>query len=306
MGVLAELKRIRSLSGFRFTVGGNVPIGSGLSSSAALEMATCTAMEGLFGFTLEDKEAALLTQRAENVFVGVNCGIMDQFISRTGKAGHAVKIDCTDLSIQRIAINLPGYSWIIIDSRKRRGLVDSEYNNRRKECEEGTARARELFPKRNIMNLRDLSVDDLPALKKVCSKTVFQRVRHAVTENERVRQTIAAFGRKDAEAVGRNLYASHASLRDDFQVSCEELDLLVNILSGSAGVAGARLTGAGFGGCVIALVKSSEQKEIVADVIKQYHPKSLKAGDAPVVWPVEIMDGAKWRKFHEEMVMASA
>ena len=256
MGVLSELEKAgKKMPGFSFTIGGNVPIGSGLSSSAAVEMAVCTAMEGLLGFNLADKDAALLCQRAENLFVGVNCGIMDQYISRVGKKDHAVLIDCTDLSTNRIKINTPGYTWLIIDSKKRRGLVDSEYNRRRQECEEGLKSAQSAFPGRKIGGLRDISTEDLETLKKFCDPTVYKRVKHIVTENDRVLRTVKALEAGDSAKVGECLYGSHMSLRDDFQVSCAELDILVDILSGVEGVAGARLTGAGFGGCVIAFLK---------------------------------------------------
>ena len=294
LGVLDELQKTGiSIEGFNFCVTGNIPVGSGLSSSAALEMAACTAMEGLFGFTLEDKEAALLTQRAENNFVGVNCGIMDQYISRVGEAGHAVKIDCTDLSIASVKINTPGYAWLIIDSKKRRGLVDSEYNNRRKECEEGMAIARSEFAGKEITGLRDVSVADLPKLEKVCEPTVYKRIKHVVTENDRVLKTVKALEEGDIDTIGACLYASHVSLRDDFEVSCMELDLLIHILSEIQGVAGARLTGAGFGGCVIALVKNESVDIIIESIRKKYSSPNLPEGESAEVLPVIISDGAR-------------
>ncbi|MCE5251034.1 galactokinase [bacterium] len=294
MGVLSELEKSdRTVGGFRFAVGGNVPIGSGLSSSAAIEMATLTAMEGLMGFRMDDVQAALLCQRAENGFVGMNCGIMDQYISRTGKKDHAVLIDCTDLSHRMIPINTPGFSWLVIDSKKKRGLVDSEYNRRRTECEEGAQCARAAFPGRNIRGLRNIDVADLPLMEASCTRTVFKRVRHIVTENSRVMETVNALKAGDTGMVGRCLYGSHASLRDDFEVSCEELDTLVDILSGVEGVSGARLTGAGFGGCVIAFLKESAEKAVEEAVSEQYHPKSLPKGTRADIWPITISDGAR-------------
>jgi len=294
MGVLSELERSgKSIEGFNFTVGGSIPIGSGLSSSAALETAVITAVEGLFNFSLDDIEAALLCQRAENNFVGMNCGIMDQFISRMGRKDHALLIDCTDLSYRTVELNLPGYSWIVIDSQKRRGLVDSEYNKRRTECEEALDVARSLFPGRKMVNLRDVSMDDLPVCKDALSDTVFSRLKHVVTENNRVLETVKAFENGDISSVGTLLYQSHASLRDDFEVSCEELDSLVEILSGVSGIAGVRLTGAGFGGCVIALANTASIPALTSAVAEHYHPGSLPDGIQAEIWPVTVSDGAK-------------
>ncbi len=294
MGVLQELEKDgRQVGGFRFTVGGNVPIGSGLSSSAALEMATCTAMEGLFGFSLSGKDAALLCQRAENKFVGVNCGIMDQYISRVGKKDHAVLIDCADLSINIIPINTPGYTWLIIDSNKRRGLVDSEYNRRREECGEGVKIAQKVFPGRDITSLRDLVPDDLLILEKACEPVVYRRVRHQVTENTRVLSTVKALRTGDIESIGKDLYGSHLSLRDDYEVSCAELDMLVNILKDVDGVAGARLTGAGFGGCVIACLKEEAVAVAGEAIARKYRPPTLPEGTSANIWTVKISDGAR-------------
>ena len=300
MGVLFELEQTgRAIEGFNFTVGGDVPIGSGLSSSAAIEMAVCTAMEGLLEFKMDDMEAALLCQRAENNFVGMNCGIMDQYISRIGRENHAVKIDCTDLSTQAITINTPGYSWLVIDSKKRRGLVDSEYNKRRSECEEGLKSAKSAFTERDINGLRDVSVNELNVLNKSCDETVFRRVKHIVTENDRVLKTVQALETGDIDVVGKNLYASHVSLRDDFEVSCKELDMLVEILSEVDGVAGARLTGAGFGGCVIALLWDDSISVAEKSIAEKYCPKSLPEGTSAEIWPIKISDGAQRIQMNE-------
>jgi galactokinase len=293
MGVLSELQKTgREIEGFRFTVGGNVPIGSGLSSSAAIEMAVCTAMEGLLGFRMDDMSAALLCQRAENIFVGMNCGIMDQYISRIGKTGHAILIDCTDLSTRAIPINLPGWTWLVIDSKKRRGLVDSEYNKRRQECEAGVRTAQTVFSDRSVEGLRDIAPGDLDTLRASCDPVVYRRVKHIVSENDRVLRTVGALERGDAEAVGVYLNGSHISLRDDFQVSCAELDLLVDILSGVQGVAGARLTGAGFGGCIICLAREDAVEAINFAIGEKYHPVSLPEDTCADIWPVRVSDGA--------------
>ncbi len=229
-----------ALLGLDMVIACDIPSGGGLSSSAAIEVGyALTFLAGCRqGDSMDRVELALLCRQAEHTFAGTPCGIMDQYISRIGRENHAVKIDCTDLSTQAIPINTPGYSWLLIDSNKRRGLVDSEYNRRRKECEEGLKYAQSAFTERNINGLRDISVDDLNVLNKSCDETVFSRVKHIVTENDRVLKTVQALETGDIDAVGKNLYASHVSLRDDFEVSCEELDMLVKILSEVDGTTG--------------------------------------------------------------------
>ncbi len=294
MGVLSELgKDSAPVEAFRFTMGGDIPIGSGLSSSAALEMSVLTALEGLFGFRMSDNKAALLCQRAENNFVGMKCGIMDQLVSRTGMKDHAILIDCASLTYKSIIASTPEYSWIIIDSRKRRSLVDSEYNRRREECEEALKTARKVLPGRAINNLREVAVDDLERIKPSCDSTVFRRLRHVVTENKRVMHMVNALQSQQIERAGSLLNDSHESLRDDFAVSCEELDMLVDILSGIPGVAGARLTGAGFGGCVIALIKTNTISDVTIAMKENYHPPGLPGNTQAEIWPVTIADGAR-------------
>jgi len=293
MGVLSELgKDGRDIGGFTFAFAGDIPIGAGLSSSAALETAVLTVMEELFGFSIEDTEAALLCQRAENNFVGMNCGIMDQYISRMGVKDHALFIDCSDLSCRTVAMDLPDHTWVVIDSKKQRGLVDSEYNRRRRECEEALAVARENLEE-DISSLQDVMIDDLPALKHACEKQVFKRLHHVVTENDRVISMVKALETGNTDGIGDLLYGSHESLRNDFEVSCVELDTLVDILSDVDGVAGARMTGAGFGGCVIALVEHGAVGDAGEAVESLYRPDSLPPGTAADIWPVEIADGAE-------------
>ncbi len=292
MGVLSELeKKGVEIPGFNFAVGGDIPLGSGLSSSAALETAVLTAVEGLLGFRMKDTDAALLCQRAENRFVGVNCGIMDQLISRSGRKDSALFIDCSDLSMTAVPASPPGAIWVVVNSKKRRGLVDTEYNRRRSECEEALRIARERFPGRNLVNLRGLAVGDLPELRAACPDAVFRRLRHVVTENDRVVRAVDALRAGDSPCMGTLLAGSHASLRDDFEVSCAELDQLVDILSGTPGVHGARLTGAGFGGCVIALAERTALSALTEQVLGRYRPP-LPAEHADI-WPVEPSDGAR-------------
>jgi galactokinase len=291
-GVLAELKAERiETPGLRFAVGGNIPIGAGLSSSAAIETAALTAMEGLLGFRMDDSRAALLCQRAENRFVGVNCGIMDQLISRAGREGSALFIDCSNLSMRTVKADIPGSQWVVVDSKKRRGLVDSEYNRRRKECEEAVICSQARFPDRRIKGLRDIAFEDFPALESCCPDAVFRRLRHIVTENGRVLRMVEALKAGDDDAAGKLLYGSHASLRDDFEVSCAELDRLVEILAQVPGVRGARLTGAGFGGCVVALAAKDALPFLTEAVNRSYIPPP-PAHHADI-WPIHLSQGAR-------------
>ena len=294
MGVLSELERAGyAVPGFCFSVGGDIPIGAGLASSAALEMAVLVAIEGLLGFKMSDKEAALLCQRAENDFVGMNCGIMDQFISRMGRRDQALLINCTDLSSELVPATLPGYSWLVIDSGKRRGLVDSEYNQRRRECEEAIRLASTQFTGRLIRNLKDIKVTDLPELKRVCNDTVYKRLRHVVTENGRVLSVVVALRKGDVDRVGQLLHESHQSLRDDFEVSCDEIDSLVETLSSMAGVVGARLTGAGFGGSIIAFIETDSVSDIEKDIERHNHTMGTDGEAVLRLFPIQIVDSAR-------------
>jgi galactokinase len=294
LGVLKEIEKAGiSIEGFDFVVSGNVPQGSGLSSSAALELATLTTALGLSGHKIGKKEAALLCQRAENEFVGVNCGIMDQYISSAGIKDNALRIDCLDLSYEAIEAKTPGHTWLVIDSKKKRGLVDSEYNLRRSQCNAGLAYLQGTIAGKKVASLRDVTVEELKDAKKKMDPVLYKRVKHVVTENLRVIKTCEALRKADLKTLGANLYASHASLRDDFEVSCAELDALVDIVSEVEGTAGARLTGAGFGGCVIALVRDDALAKVTAAIAERYPGKFPKQKEKVEVWPIRISDGAK-------------
>ena len=255
-------------------------------------MAALTAMEALHNFKLGDTEAALLCQRAENNFMGVKCGIMDLLVSRIGVEGHAVLIDCTTLSSGLIKMDMPGYSWLVIDSGKRRGLVDSKYNERQQECENALGIVRSRFPQRNLKNLRAVTIEDLPILEKEMNQTVFRRMKHVVTENNRVFEMIRALEDKDFNTVGKSLYDSHQSLRYDFEVSCKELDELVSITSRIDGVCGGRLTGAGFGGCIILFVRESAVTEVRRKIRREYHAE-VEAGGKTRIFPIKSANGAR-------------
>jgi galactokinase len=242
-----------ALPGADLLLYGEVPPGAGLSSSAALETATALALGALGGFALSPLESAKLCQRAENEFVGTRCGIMDPFVSRFAQAGHALLLDCRSLEAR--AVRLPDAVHLVIcDSGVRHALASGEYNVRRAQCEEGVRALAEGVP--GLRALRDATAATLEESRGRIPPVVFARCHHVVLENERTLAAAAALERRDLKSVGRLMAASHASLRDEYEVSCRELDLLVETATTLEGVYGARMTGSGFGGCTVNLVRS--------------------------------------------------
>jgi len=278
-----------ALTGLDAVISGNVPKASGLSSSAALEIATANALLYAANATeqLSGPQVAKAAQRAENQFVGVNCGIMDQFISMLGKEGHALLIDCRTLDYE-LAPLPENVALVIGNTKASRSLAGSAYNQRRKECEAGVAILQGVLP--GITALRDVSSAQLEAHKALLSPTVYRRCHHVVTENERVLQTIAALQQGDFVEVGRLMNASHDSLRDDYEVSSDALDVMVAAMRSTPGCYGARLTGAGFGGCAVALVEPGAE-QTVADAIYEKYPKATNIW--PEVYSTHASDGAR-------------
>ena len=257
----ALTKEGHRLSGWEGVLGGDVPIGAGLSSSAALEMAALRAFAAVSGIPWKPKEMALLGQRVENEWIGVNSGIMDQLVVGLGRKYHAVLIDCRSLEVE--AVPLPeGVTLVVLDTGTRRGLVGSAYNERRQQCEAAAAGC-------GAPALRDVDAAMLEAAGGL-DPTARRRARHVVTENERTLQAADALSSGDLERLGRLMDQSHASLRDDFEVSTEALDLIVDLARSQPGCLGARMTGAGFGGCAIALVEESRAAELADRVTERY------------------------------------
>ena len=254
-GVLAEYLRLGyEIPGFEAEIGGTLPAGGGLSSSAALEVATATVVETLCGRRLPPLEKALLCQRAEHGFAGVPCGIMDQFAVCFGMAGHALEIDCRSRRLVR-RVPLDGRLRVLVfDSRVRHDLADGEYAKRREECAEA---ARRLGPP----TLRDVSLPQLLTSASDLPGTLFARARHVVSENERVSAFAAALEAHDWATAGRLMGESHWSLSRDYDVSCPELDRIVEIAGDIPGIHGCRMTGGGFGGCAVALVAAVRAEE---------------------------------------------
>ncbi len=284
-GVAVTLERSGfRLSGARLLIRSEVPIGSGLSSSAALEVAVARALLAISGITLPAPDLARFCQRAENEFVGVNCGIMDQFACCLGRAGHALLLDCR--SLEHRLVPLPSdLRLMICDTKVRHRLSSGDYNQRRAECQEGVRLLQRYDPA--IRSLRDGSSEMLE--RAALPDVIFRRCRHVITENARVMQAAAALEAGDLAQFGRLMYESHQSLRDDYEVSCAELDLLVRLAEAVPGVFGSRMTGAGFGGCTVSLVKSQEAARFARLVSQEYHRVT---GIEPAVWDCQAVDGA--------------
>ena len=251
---------------FRAAFAGDVPLGSGLSSSAAIEAATALAIDSLFRFGIERTDLAVLCQRVENDYLGVGTGIMDQYASLLCKAGAALLIDCRSLEAKSVPLDLTqaGLTLVVCDTRVERGLADTGYNDRRATCERAASTL-------GLDLLRDATEGDLDLL----SGAELKRARHVVTENIRVLEAVEALENTDFDAFGRLMYASHASLRDDFEVSTPELDTFVETAE-VHGAIGARLTGAGFGGCAIALVPENETTTVTNAARQAFSEREFK------------------------------
>jgi galactokinase len=246
---------------------GEVPRGAGLSSSAAVELATARAFASASGFDWDAKRMARLSQKAENQWVGVNCGIMDQMASAASKAGHALFMDCRTLEIQHAPLP-QGVAVVVLDTSTRRGLVDSAYNERRAQCEAGAR----FF---NVKALRDVSVAEFERRQsEIEEEAVLRRARHIITENQRVLDAMEAMRANDVSRLGQLFNASHASLRDDFEVTNEALNQIVEAAQAQSACYGARMTGAGFGGCAVALVREDSVEAFIQAVSAAYRQMS--------------------------------
>ncbi|MBD3856605.1 MAG: galactokinase [Acidobacteria bacterium] len=280
LGVVHELaQRGRIEFGVDIVFRGTVPRGAGLSSSAALEVATALALDAIFNLWLNPIDMAKLCRDVEHRYAGVRCGIMDQFASRLGQSGHALLIDCRSLDARHVPMPLDNHRLVIVDSGVRRELADSAYNQRRKECEEAVAILREA--ENSITSLRDLTLDTLAKHENVLPPDLFSRCRHVVSENHRVLEACESLAGRDLPAFGRLMIASHFSLRNDFEVSHPALDRLVEEAIQVEGVLGARLTGAGFGGCTVNLVTETALPDIerqLEPLIEDWSAQSLVIG----------------------------
>ena len=265
---------------------GNIPAGSGLSSSASLEVVTGYMLRDLFGFELTNTDIALIGQYSENNFNGMNCGIMDQFASAMGKKDNAIFLNTADLSYEYAPLVLEGAKVLITNSNVKHKLVDSKYNERRTECETAL---KELQSVVSINGLGDLTEEQFEAHKAAIKDEIRQqRAKHAVYENQRTIRAVEALKNKDVELFGKLMNASHVSLRDDYEVSCEEIDILVEEAWKIDGVVGSRITGGGFGGCTVSIVKDEAIDTFIEKVGAAYEERCGKKADFYVV---DIGDG---------------
>ncbi len=272
--------------GVNMLVDGHVPIGAGLSSSAAIEVATAIALLDVAGTELDRSSIARLCQRAENEFVGARCGIMDQFTCLHGQRGHAILLDCRNLKFT--ALPLPAdVKLVICNTMVKHSLAAGEYNARRAECEACVRELSKMHP--GISALRDVGESDLAAAIGRLPEDPGRRLRHVVTENARVLRAGEALKSGDMKRFGELMYESHISLRDDYQVSCRELDIMVELARAAPGTMGARMTGGGFGGCTINLVQADAVEKFVARISKEYYGQ---VGISPEIYVTEANDGA--------------
>lgn len=281
-----EQKGFSIPNGMDILLNGNIPNGSGLSSSASVEVLTGHILRTFFGFDVSNQDLALIGQYSENNFNGVNCGIMDQFAIAMGKKDHAIFLDTADLSYTYAPIKLSGAKLVIACSNKKRGLGDSKYNERRSECETALSELQKVM---NIKTLGDLTEEEFEKNQSAIGDPVrAKRARHAVYENQRTIQAVEALEKDDIARFGQLMNASHVSLRDDYEVTGIELDTLVEEAWKVEGVIGSRMTGAGFGGCTVSLVKDEAIDRFIDQVGKAY---LAKIGYAADFYVVEIGDG---------------
>jgi galactokinase len=276
-------------TGFDLVIWGNIPGGAGLSSSASLEVLTGLIIKDLFNKTnLSMVEIALLGQFAENNFCGCNCGIMDQFAIAMGKKDNAIFLDTGNLSYEYAPIVLDDEKIIIANSKVSHSLVDTEYNVRRKECEDALNKLQKVV---DIESLGELEIETFEEFRNVIEDPIKEkRAKHAVYENQRTIEAVKSLRAGDLVRFGQLMNQSHISLRDDYQVSCKEIDILVDLAWGVLGVLGSRITGGGFGGCTVSIVKNNNVDEFVKEVGEGYREKT---GIIPEFYVVEIGDGAR-------------
>lgn len=283
-----EKRGYRLDHGLDILIWGNIPNGSGLSSSASLEVLTGVILKDIFGFDqVSMVDIALIGQDAENNFNGCNCGIMDQFASAMGKKDHAIFLDTNTLNYEYAPVVLEDAKIVITNSKVKHSLVESAYNDRRNESETAL---RELQTEVEIQTLGDLTEEEFEMHKNAIQDPIRQkRAKHAVYENQRTIRAVEALKNNDVELFGKLMNASHQSLRDDYEVSCEEIDILVDLAQAMPGVLGSRITGGGFGGCTVSIVKNDTVDRFVEEIGKAYQEK---VGHEAEFYVVEIGDGA--------------
>lgn len=272
LGVTRILKqKFDGIKGYNLVVVGDVPLGSGLSSSAALTCATSFALSKLFDLNLSKLDIAKVGQQTEHEAVGVRCGIMDQFASVFGQNNSLIKLDCRSLAYEYIPIELDGYEILLLNTNVKHSLASSAYNKRREACEAAVALVKEKYPQ--VESLRDVSVAQLDELVKDVSAEYYQKSKFVVEENERLLKATEALKANDIDSLGKLLYDAHWALSKEYEVSCDELDFLVSTVATYPEVAGARMMGGGFGGCTINIIKEGKSKDVTDKLSNLYFNK---------------------------------
>ncbi|MBK8604888.1 MAG: galactokinase [Saprospiraceae bacterium] len=289
LGVVAQLiKKNYVIGGFEILLKGDIPIGAGLSSSAAVECATIFALNELFHFGLEKMEMVQMAQMAEHEYAGVKCGIMDQFASMFGKKDHLIKLDCRSLEYEYIPFQNQDFVLVLFNSNVKHALVDSEYNIRRNQCNEGVEMIRKYHPQ--INSLRDADTEMVEKYIRPQDELIYRRCHYVVSENIRLLQLCEALNHNNLDNCGKLMHETHLGLSEDYEVSCPELDLLVKIAMEQPGVIGARLVGGGFGGCTINLVRKENLESVIYEVENGY---KLSSGKEATTYIVNVEDGTK-------------
>ncbi|HVK97253.1 MAG TPA: galactokinase [Flavisolibacter sp.] len=269
LGVVDQLnKRGFKIQGFNLMFDGNVPIGSGLSSSAAVECATAFALNELFQLGIPKMQLAFIGQKAEHEFAKVMCGIMDQFASVFGKKDHVIKLDCKTLDYEYVPLKLDGYKIVLLNTNVKHSLASSEYNTRRAECGEGVAMIKEKHP--GVESLRDVTIEMLNEIVQPENPLVYQRCKYVVEESQRLLEACDALKSGDIKTLGQKMYGSHDGLSKEYEVSCKELDFLVDAVRNNSQVLGARMMGGGFGGCTINIVEEGAVDSLIEKLSKEY------------------------------------
>lgn len=273
LGVADELiKKGHKIGGFNAVFAGDIPQGAGLSSSAALESATGFGLKELFGLTLSRQDIALTAQAAENNFVGLRCGIMDMFASVFGQEKKLIKLDCATLNYEYIPFNADDIKIVLFDTQVKHSLASSAYNERREQCEKGVKIISQNEP--GVFSLRDASLSMLDKYVKPVDEIVYRRCHYVISEIKRLEDACEDLTRNDFTSFGRKMFETHKGLSEDYEVSCKELDVLVDLVKDNAAVLGARMMGGGFGGCTINLVKVEEVEKLVENVSAAYKEKT--------------------------------
>lgn len=285
LGVADQLiKRGYPIKGFNLVIDADVPSGSGLSSSAAVECATAFGLNEIFQLNIPRKELALISQKAEHVFAGVMCGIMDQFASVFGKKDHVIKLDCKTLEYEYVPFKLEGYKILLLNSNVKHSLASSEYNVRRAQCEQGVALIKQHHPA--ISSLRDVDMAMLDQFVKPVDELVYRRCRYVVEEIQRLLEGCEDLKEGRLDRLGEKMYRTHDGLSQDYEVSCPELDFLVDAVRGNPDVPGARMMGGGFGGCTINIVREEAIEKLVKDISVKYQ-KAMHKDLTPYIASIE-------------------